>query len=96
MPPKLLTQRGLLDDLIDDVAEHLDELQGGKTGLTWPGLRELRVSLQEVLDAAQNPPPQGVADGTIDHFAWDAGKKVLSALTDLEAALLVYPKAHDR
>lgn len=71
----MLTQRGRLLDDIEDIRKKMG------------GMRIPRMLLKKLLDEAQNPPPQGAADGTIPADMWDYARALLRALTSVEAAI---------
>lgn len=42
--------------------------------------------LQKIIDEAQNPPPQGGADGSINPFTWDLLKKISQSVQTFQKA----------
>ena len=56
-----------------------------------------RLRLREVVDAAQNDPPQGASDGSIkDPLEWDRMREVAEALERAEIAIKRYLGNHPK
>jgi hypothetical protein len=71
----MLTQRGRLFDDVEDLKKKMG------------GMRIPRMLLKKLLDEAQNPPPQGAADGTIPEDMWGYARGLISSLASVEAAI---------
>jgi hypothetical protein len=53
----------------------------------FPELAHIQDQLREVLDEAQNAPPQGASDGSIYAQAWNSARAVEKALNELLLSL---------
>jgi hypothetical protein len=56
----------------------------------FPQIAEAKEELQRVVDEAQNRPPEGLADGTIDEVRWKQLSSVVRGVNNLLVALLFW------
>lgn len=68
----MLTQRGRLLDDVEDVKKKMGPL------------RIPRMLLKKVVGDAQNGPPDGAADGTVDPMLWTLARDLSKALEDVD------------
>ncbi len=75
---KKLTQRDLVENYIKQIDAHFGDVGFSEAGPT-NGLYALVGHLDRVLGEAQNAPPQGKADGSLDEQAWTKAHQVAVA-----------------
>jgi hypothetical protein len=78
---KKLTQKKLVDNYIKQIRAHFDDFEDSVNGLS-----PLTGHLVCVLDKAQNEPPLGEADGSLDEATWNQAKSVAKAVRELQLA----------
>jgi hypothetical protein len=64
-----------------------DELEKLVGALTPDKVDSLAQAVSEVLAKAQNQPPEGMADGSIDEATFDSGRAVSAKLSELAMAI---------
>jgi hypothetical protein len=80
---KKLTQRIRADNLVGQVAIHMDDPPIDVDVQPPRGLYALHKTLEEVLDEAQVSPPEGYADGSVDAPHYDKLRAVQHATQTL-------------
>ena len=81
-------QLKLADECIKGIAQHFDSgIFDGHENHVADSLGALLRPLDLVVDEAQNGPPDGKADGSIDGPTWRKAKRIVEALRELQWAL---------
>jgi hypothetical protein len=84
---KKLTQRKLADNFVKQISEHFDDPEIDCEGSPLNGLYTLHRRLLETLDKAQNSPPEGESDGSINEANFNKLREVEMCVRYLKVAI---------
>ena len=93
-PRKAASQRAHADNFVSQIETHLNEIVGEQC--SWAGLRDLLRDLDAITAKAQNSPPDGESDGSIDSDHWARLRDVQRATLHLIVAVQAWKEFDSR